>query len=105
MSRAQRKADAIRSKAPGGRNPLFRLFVIDQLASQLFARELGEQALTGNEFGVASAINVLGPLTPKELAAFVGMPPTTLSTYLRRFEERGLLTRTPNPDDGRSVLL
>ena len=33
------------------------------------------------------------------------MPPTTLSSYLRRLEARRLVRRRPNPDDGRSALL
>jgi DNA-binding MarR family transcriptional regulator len=105
MSSAEQRADEIRARVPGGRNVLFRLFVIDQLASDLFSRKLAGGPLTGNEFGVASEINALAPLTPKELAGFIGMAPTTLSTYLRRLEERGELVRRQNPNDGRSVLL
>jgi DNA-binding MarR family transcriptional regulator len=33
------------------------------------------------------------------------MPPTTLSSYLRRLEGRRLVRRRPNPEDGRSFLL
>ncbi len=33
------------------------------------------------------------------------MPPTTLSSYLRRLEARRQIRRRPNPEDGRSSLL
>ena len=33
------------------------------------------------------------------------MPPTTLSSHLRRLEARRQIKRRPNPDDGRSSLL
>jgi DNA-binding MarR family transcriptional regulator len=33
------------------------------------------------------------------------MPATTVSTYISRFLERGLVERRPHPDDGRSYVL
>ena len=45
------------------------------------------------------------PITPTELADLLGMPPTTLSSYVRRLEARRQVKRRPNPDDGRSSLL
>lgn len=35
----------------------------------------------------------------------MGIEPTSLSRTLKNLEERGLVTRKPNPDDGRSVLI
>ena len=39
------------------------------------------------------------------MANWLGMPPTTVSTYIARFLERGLVERRPNPEDGRSYVL
>jgi DNA-binding MarR family transcriptional regulator len=39
-------------------------------------------------------------LVPKGTAA-----PTTVSSYVKRFERRGHITRTPNAEDGRSYRL
>lgn len=35
----------------------------------------------------------------------MGIEPTSLSRTLKNLEERGLITRKPNPEDGRSVLI
>jgi len=35
----------------------------------------------------------------------MGIEPTSLSRTLKNLEERGLISRKPNPDDGRSVLI
>jgi DNA-binding MarR family transcriptional regulator len=86
-------------------NVLFPLFVCGGLSSTLLNREIRESGLTPWEFGVLSGIGVWGPLTPSELARRVGLPPTTLSEHIARFVNRGLVTRTPNPEDGRSYLL
>ncbi len=39
------------------------------------------------------------------LAPKLGMEPTSLSRTLKKMEEKGLIYREPNPDDGRSVLI
>jgi DNA-binding MarR family transcriptional regulator len=38
-----------------------------------------------------------------ELAAYLGLDKSTISGLVDRAEKRGLLARTPNPDDGRGV--
>jgi DNA-binding MarR family transcriptional regulator len=38
-----------------------------------------------------------------ELAVYLGLDKSTISGLVDRAEKRGLLVRTPNPDDGRSV--
>ena len=38
-----------------------------------------------------------------ELAAYLGLDKSTISGLVDRAEKRGLLIRTPNPDDGRGV--
>jgi len=88
-----------------GRNVLFRLFILGQLADDLLGRAMAELKLNPNDFGVASAIRAYQPVTPTRLATLLGMPPTTLSSYLRRLEERRQIRRRPNPEDGRSSLL
>jgi DNA-binding MarR family transcriptional regulator len=87
------------------RNVLFRLFILGQLANDLLERGMARSHLSPNDFAVQSAIRAFQPITPTRLAALLGMPPTTLSSYLRRLEARRQITRRPNPDDGRSALL
>jgi DNA-binding MarR family transcriptional regulator len=93
------------SPASRGRNVLFRLFILGQLADDLLGRAMAGQKLLPNDFAVLSAIRAFQPITPSRLAALLGMPPTTLSSYLRRLEARRFVRRRPNPDDGRSSLL
>jgi len=88
-----------------GRNVLFRLFILGQLADDLLGRAMAGSKVRPNDFAVLSAIRAFQPITPSRLAALLGMPPTTLSSYLRRLEGRRLVRRRPNPDDGRSSLL
>jgi len=88
-----------------GRNVLFRLFILGQLADDLLGRAMKGLKVQPNDFAVLSAIRAFQPITPSRLAALLGMPPTTLSSYLRRLEARRLVRRRPNPDDGRSSLL
>jgi DNA-binding MarR family transcriptional regulator len=86
-------------------NLVFRTFVVDQLVGGLLGEAIAPSGLGPGEFGVLSAMRVVQPVMPSELAAELGMPPTTLSAHIRRFDERGWIERTANPRDGRSYLL
>ena len=72
---------------------------------RLVARALEQEDVSPDEYGVFSGIVGLGPIAPTELAGALGTPPTTISVYVARFLDRGLVRRLPNPDDGRSYLL
>jgi DNA-binding MarR family transcriptional regulator len=87
------------------RNVLFRSFITGQLLRTLLGTAMEATGLRPDEFAVESAIGAFGPITPTELAGVLGMPPTTLSTYVRRLGERGEIAQSPNPRDGRSYLL
>ena len=61
--------------------------------------------MTGEEYGVLGVLHFFPDRTPTELAAALGIPPTTVSRHVARFLRDGLVERTPNPEDGRSYLL
>ena len=63
---------------------------------------LAATGLTGDEFAIYSVLNAAPDITPTELARWMASPPTTVSSYLRRFESRGHVSRKPNPADRRS---
>lgn len=86
-------------------NPLFRFFRIGNLMRQLVTRAVEGSGLSSDEYGVFSGVLNLQRVSPSELAAKLGVPPTTISVYLARFLEQGLIRRLPNPDDGRSYLV
>src|SRR5215213_10098061 len=82
-------------------NPLFRFFRIGNAVRQLVDRAVEGSGVSQYEYGILNQ----GRIAPTELASKLGVPPTTISVYLARFLEQGLIRRLPNPDDGRSYLV
>ena len=89
--------------APPPRNILIQLFILGQLAGQLMAREFDREGVDRNDYAVLTVIGAYGPITPTELAAKLGLPPTTLSASIRRLGDD--VARSPHPTDKRSYLL
>jgi DNA-binding MarR family transcriptional regulator len=88
-----------------GRNVLFRLYILGQLANDLVDQAMVRSKLNPNDFALQSAIRAFQPVTPTQLSALLGTPPTTLSSQLARLERRRQVRRRPNPEDGRSTLI
>jgi DNA-binding MarR family transcriptional regulator len=88
-----------------GRSLLFELFVANQRVRQLLGAAMADAGLTPDEYAVYSALFEDGALTPTELGRRVGMPPTTVSHYVRALRERRHVTEAPNPADHRSYTL
>jgi DNA-binding MarR family transcriptional regulator len=86
-------------------NVLFQTYIAGQRLAALLDRHLETAGAPSSDFGLLSALGIWGPITPTELAARIGMPPTTLSSALARASERGDVERVPNPNDGRSYLV
>src|SRR5215469_2762675 len=76
--------------------------VISKLARQLNASSTGE-GLTPSQASVLGLIVARGPLGLTELGELEGINPTMLSRVIGRLVEMGLITRTPDPADLRSV--
>ncbi len=75
-----------------------------RLAIVRLARRQRQQSGTGLTPSLHSAlamIDVRGPLTLGELAAVEQVSPPTTTRIVAKLEEMGLVTRTPDPDDGR----
>jgi DNA-binding MarR family transcriptional regulator len=69
---------------------------------------LGLFDLTINEFNVLNALRRAGPphkLSPKDVGVSLLFSSGGLTKLLERLEGRGLISREPNPDDGRGVLV
>jgi DNA-binding MarR family transcriptional regulator len=81
------------------------VFARGQPAGELLRRELVGWAYSADQYAVESVIAFQGPLTPSQLAARLGIAPTTVSSWLSRLEAGGRIRRRPNPDDGRSVIV
>jgi len=61
--------------------------------------------LTSLELSVLGHLNRRGPLTPGDLAAADRIQPQSLTRTLTSLEAGGLLSREPDPSDGRRSLL
>ncbi len=85
--------------------------VADQLswAARLLAREaetmLGPIGLNPAYVPVLLALSSGGARTPKNLAREAAVEQPTMTATIQRMERDGLVTRKPNPDDGRSALI
>ena len=85
--------------------------VADQLnwAARLLARELetilGPVGLNPAYVPVLLSLSAGGARTPKALAQEATVEQPTMTATIQRMERDGLVTRKPNPDDGRSALI
>jgi DNA-binding MarR family transcriptional regulator len=70
-----------------------------------FAAELEPQGITPEHWQVLVGVFQAGARTPQELAAYTGTDASTITRRVDQLEERGLLRRTPNPCDRRSIYL
>jgi DNA-binding MarR family transcriptional regulator len=81
---------------------LFELYAASRAVGELVATAMSESALTPEEYAVYSVLFDEGPRAPTELARRAGMPPTSMSHFVRGMLERGNAERAPAPDDRRS---
>ncbi len=84
---------------------LQELYSTGLLVELLVERELAAAGVPAEQFSFLGWIAALQPVTPGELAAETGMPPTTIRDNVRRLVERRLARKRPNPSDGRSYHL
>ena len=87
------------------RGPFLLLFALNQQLGLLLTQAMATAPLRPADFAVYSALRLLQPTTPTELAASLGMRVTTLSSLLAKMERSGHLRREQNPADGRSRLI
>jgi DNA-binding MarR family transcriptional regulator len=98
-----RTSPALDEQRPERRISLpFDLFALSSRVGAYLDRALEGTGLRPVEYAVYSLMLEAGPRTPSELAAALGVPPSTMSGYIRPMLERGHAKRIPNPLDGRS---
>jgi len=81
---------------------LFELYAASSAARSLVAAAMDGSPLTPEEFAVYSILFDEGPHAPTELAHRAGMPPTSMSHFVRGMLERGHARRLPSTEDRRS---
>ena len=101
-------ADGGSAKRPIDRGPsnvLFDAWLVSRSVHQLIDTAVEESGLDADEFAIYSVLASSDAMTPSDLAHWMAAAATTVSSYIKRFERRGHITRTPNPEDGRSYRL
>ena len=86
-------------------NVLFDVWLTSRAVTGLLDAALASTGLTADEFGIYSVLTTTDAMTPSELARWMSAPATTVSSSIKRLEQRGHLERHRNPDDGRSIRL
>ena len=86
-------------------NVLFDTWRLSRTVGALLDAVLAPGSLTADEFGVYSVLAGVDGITPTELARWMAAPPSTVSSYVARFERRGHVERVANPGDQRSYLI
>jgi DNA-binding MarR family transcriptional regulator len=61
--------------------------------------------LTVAQISALQSLDSAGALTPRELAEAERVQPPTITKIVARLDERGLVSRTPHPTDGRQAIL
>src|SRR5262245_2645827 len=76
-----------------------------QLVGQIVGRQVEPVGIPAFLLALLTHIRDHQPVTPSAVSALSGSPLTTLRDNIQRLVDRGLVSRVPNPDDGRSYLL
>ena len=83
----------------------FIVWLTSRATADLLDATLAPAGLDGDEFAIYSVLTAAPAITPTELARWMAAPPTTVSSYVKRFEARGHVKRKLNPSDRRSYLI
>jgi DNA-binding MarR family transcriptional regulator len=81
---------------------LFLVWLVARSTEDLLDTVLQDAGVTGDEFALYSVLAASPGITPSELSRWMAAPPTSVSSYVKRLEARGHLTRRPHPSDRRS---
>jgi DNA-binding MarR family transcriptional regulator len=79
--------------------------VMGRIVRKLRQRKSAVGDVTLFEASVIARLDRDGPDSPSSLAALEGVRPQAMATTLTTLEERGLVSRAPDPDDGRRAVL
>src|SRR4051812_24061141 len=77
----------------------FMVWLTSRATADLLDSALAPTGLDSDEYAIYSVLTAARSITPTELARWMAAPPTTVSSYVKRFEARGHVEREPNPAD------
>lgn len=81
--------------------PFYDVAVLSRAVSALLADAMADSPLNPLEYAVASAVASGRAVTASRLAEDFAVPLTTVTEWLTRMDERGLLSRERDPQDRR----
>jgi DNA-binding MarR family transcriptional regulator len=82
----------------------FILRQVSQRHAVLFARDIGVN-LTRSQWAAISKLAEVGPCSQNQLGRMTAMDIATISGVIDRLTARGLTDTSPDPDDGRRLLV
>ncbi|GLY67293.1 MarR family transcriptional regulator [Amycolatopsis taiwanensis] len=72
----------------------------------MFHTAIGEKrGLSAIEAKAMDYLSRFGPLTPKDLVRHSGLAPASVTALIDRLERKGMVRRSPHPEDRRKVLI
>jgi DNA-binding MarR family transcriptional regulator len=74
-------------------------------AGRRIRAEKADVDLSDGQYSVLAVLDRTGPSSPRELADFERVQPPSMTRTIGCLEERGLVTRTPHPQDRRQVVV
>ena len=75
----------------------FMVWLTSRATADLLDTALAPAGLDGDEFAIYSVLTAASSITPTELARWMAAPPTTVSSYVKRFEARGTSSESRIP--------
>ena len=75
-----------------------QLRLLSHRIDRRYAEALGAVGLTTSQYGLLGQIDAFGPLRPADLAARMGLDPSTLTRNLQGLVAAGWVTLGPGPD-------
>ena len=78
------------------------VWLVARATEDLLDTVLATTGIHGDEFAIYSILAGSPGITPSELSRWMAAPATSVSSYVKRLENRGHLTRQPHPKDRRS---
>ena len=93
---------------PSALDQVGRIFVLAQRLEQRVNQVLTDHQLTLGQFDILATLRRQGPtggLTPKQLLSSVMLTSGGMTSRLDGLAEMGLITRRPDPDDRRGVVI
>ena len=85
--------------------PGFLIRRLQQIAVAVFLEETQASGITPVQYAALATVQGTPELDQRRLAARIGFDTSTIGSVIDRLEARGLVRRTPNPNDRRARLL